>query len=93
MIKKCFKCNVTLESSISSDEDQELDEPTLNSIAFISHGNYGSTIFDPMDGSYLEIYVCDQCLVNFKNKVYHITRNPPIEQEPSIQTLSDYLDS
>lgn len=31
--------------------------------AFISHGHYGSTSFDPMDGSYLEINVCDVCLV------------------------------
>lgn len=31
-------------------------------ICFYSKGHYGSTVFDPMDGSYLEICVCDECL-------------------------------
>jgi hypothetical protein len=31
-------------------------------IAFYSKGHYGSTIFDPMDGSYLEIVACDECV-------------------------------
>ena len=30
--------------------------------AFISYGQYGSRLFDPMDGSYLEVNICDQCL-------------------------------
>lgn len=29
---------------------------------FTSHGQYGSTAFDPSDGQYLEINICDQCL-------------------------------
>src|SRR4051794_10900173 len=30
--------------------------------AFQSHGHYGSTIYDPMDGRYIEINICDPCL-------------------------------
>lgn len=30
--------------------------------AFQTPGHYGSTVFDPMDGSMLEIAVCDDCL-------------------------------
>lgn len=30
--------------------------------AFQTHGHYGSTVFDPMDKSLLEIAVCDDCL-------------------------------
>lgn len=30
--------------------------------AFMSYGHYGSTYFDPMDGSSIEINVCDDCL-------------------------------
>lgn len=30
--------------------------------AFQTRGHYGSTVFDPMDGSMLEIAVCDDCL-------------------------------
>lgn len=30
---------------------------------FYAHGNYGSTVFDPMNGAYsLGIRVCDECL-------------------------------
>lgn len=30
--------------------------------AFTSHGHYGSTAFDPMNGTFIEINVCDPCL-------------------------------
>lgn len=30
--------------------------------AFQSRGHYGSSAFDPMDGTYLEINICDPCL-------------------------------
>lgn len=36
--------------------------------AFTSRGHYGSTFFDPMDGSYIEINVCDECLVKAEAK-------------------------
>lgn len=29
---------------------------------FYSGGHYGSTFFDPMDGSYIELAICDGCL-------------------------------
>jgi hypothetical protein len=29
---------------------------------FRTHGHYGSTIYDPMDGHYLVINICDVCL-------------------------------
>lgn len=31
-------------------------------LAFSTHGHYGSGYFDPMDGSYLEIAICDECI-------------------------------
>jgi len=36
--------------------------------AFITRGHYGSTFFDPMDGSHIEINVCDECLVKAQAK-------------------------
>lgn len=30
--------------------------------AFHTSGHYGSGVFDPMDGTYLEIAICDNCL-------------------------------
>ncbi len=31
--------------------------------SFSSRGAYGSTVFDPMDGSHVEVNICDECLV------------------------------
>lgn len=36
--------------------------PTEDGTYFRTHGNYGSTVFDPMDGSYLDILICNPCL-------------------------------
>lgn len=36
-------------------------------VAFTALGNYGSTIFDPFDGSQLLIVICDNCLWDASN--------------------------
>ena len=61
----------------------------LNAVVFTTHGNYGSTVFDPMhpDGlETLEIHVCDDCLTRHAtHRVLHVRRSPqpPIyEREP-----------
>ena len=35
----------------------------LEGLSFHSYGHYGTTFFDPMDGSPIQIAVCDECLV------------------------------
>lgn len=32
-------------------------------LSFHTYGHYGSTFFDPMDGSAIQIAICDECLV------------------------------
>ena len=35
----------------------------MDAVAFSSHGNYGSKVWDPSSGSYsLRVYLCDTCL-------------------------------
>lgn len=41
---------------------QDVENQPEEGIACISHGNYGSTVFDPMDGTFLEFNICDECL-------------------------------
>lgn len=53
----CFCCNKKLTPALSEEENQP-----YNGTKFFSYGHYGSTYFDPMDGSCLEINICDQCL-------------------------------
>lgn len=34
----------------------------LDGLSFHSYGHYGTTFFDPMDGSCIQIAACDECL-------------------------------
>lgn len=53
----CIKCGATLTRVTSDYEGQPND-----GIMCTSYGNYGSTVFDPMDGSYLAFNICDPCV-------------------------------
>ena len=58
----CIVCKKTLtpvfaDYSTPSGYVQPNDANTLG-----SSGNYGSTVFDPLDGSYVIANVCDTCL-------------------------------
>ena len=37
-------------------------KPTTECTIWVTEGNYGSTIFDPMDNSFLAAKICDKCL-------------------------------
>lgn len=53
----CICCNRSVETAMEG-TTQPYAATSFNTI-----GHYGSTVFDPMDGSYLSINVCDDCLV------------------------------
>jgi hypothetical protein len=55
----CIVCNKALEPAM---EDADINQP-YGGLAFQSEGHYGSTVFDPMDDTYLEINICDECLL------------------------------
>lgn len=54
--------------------------------AFTTHGHYGSTIFDPMDGTYLELNVCDECLRGLQGtgKILHRRERKPVMCDGSL---------
>lgn len=52
----CLVCLKELENF-----DPKGNQP-LGGLEFQTHGHYGSTVFDPMDGTKLAINVCDECL-------------------------------
>lgn len=54
---RCIACGKTMGNI---QEDGTLQPK--GGLAFQTQGHYGSTVFDPMDGSLLEIAVCDDCL-------------------------------
>lgn len=53
----CIVCRTRLGNIM----DERGFQPDLG-LAFVTYGHYGSTVFDPMDGSFLEVAICDQCV-------------------------------
>ena len=40
-------------------------------VQFTSYGNFGSRVFDPMNGEQLVIHFCDDCLIDRKDIILH----------------------
>lgn len=63
MTLPCIVCKTSLRpvfdgvAGMVGDTNQPSD-----GLAFSTPGAYGSTVFDPMNGEYIEINVCDECL-------------------------------
>ena len=55
----CIVCDKPLRNAAPEEISQ--NQPS-GGTAFQSRGHYGSTVFDPMDGTYLEVNICDPCL-------------------------------
>lgn len=60
MIAPCVICGKEFESAG--------DSMPYKGTMFYSDGNYGSTVYDPMDGSYIRINLCDPCLIEAGSK-------------------------
>lgn len=54
----CVRCGVEMSNFMDGAKGYQPND----GLAFKTHGHYGSTYFDPMDSSYLEIAVCDKCI-------------------------------
>jgi len=52
-----------------------------NGLAFATSGHYGSAYFDPMDGSWLEVAICDGCIRDADDR--GVVRHWPERQQPS----------
>jgi hypothetical protein len=55
---RCIVCGVKPDSV----EQLDVNNQPYKATTFASHGHYGSTAYDPMDGSFIEVNVCDACL-------------------------------
>ena len=59
MTLPCIRCDAPLENALPEGLD---DNQPLDGCCFWTHGHYGCAVFDPLDGSKLEINICDPCL-------------------------------
>lgn len=94
----CIKCSKQLESVFKEHTFKDEAQPQpADGVFFRSRGNYGSTVWDPGGISrtydeYLEVIICDECLVAFKELILHVTtmpRRPTIEARPWKPILDD----
>lgn len=69
----CFKCGKELKPVCPDDSDR--NQP-YDGVTFSTSGQYGSTVFDEIDGSKLAINVCDDCLTLGKRDVLHVDGIP-----------------
>ena len=67
----CFKCQKQLENIT----ERVANQPD-GALEFISYGHYGSRAFDPMNGDFLIINICDDCLLEASEKGLVAHPNP-----------------
>lgn len=61
----CFVCDKELDNM----EYDNVEIHPMDGLHFRTYGHYGSAIFDPMNGSYLDIAICDKCVAERSEKV------------------------
>jgi len=62
MICKCFKCEKEMESACGPAWNGRWEMPN-GGVQFEGGWNFGSSLYDAMmDGIYVEIVICDECL-------------------------------
>jgi len=67
MKTNCMLCSIEVDNWDVYPEDKPKVHP-IGGTVFRTYGHYGSSVFDPMDASYLEVVVCDSCL---RSRLHH----------------------
>lgn len=72
----CIICEKEVENMTYEGGDPNGVHP-MDGTAFTSYGHYGSTVFDPMDGSTITLVICNGCLKGHKEEfLYHKEPHP-----------------
>lgn len=80
----CFVCGYFVKPHLPPSKDKNYGMMWGDGLFFRATGNFGSTIFDPMDDQFLEIIICDACVVDrqaslrhWANEFSHDPQGPP----------------
>lgn len=67
----CIACGKELDNLeyTTRSNGTKVEVHPMNGLHFRTYGHYGSTIFDPIDGTYLDIAICDVCIMKNLDKV------------------------
>ena len=60
----CVVCDKPLQNIMENNKGFQ----PMGGLAFATGGHFGTTKFDPMDGSMIELCICDECVEKAKNK-------------------------
>lgn len=78
----CIVCGAKLDPAFSrTTANAEPNQPS-EATSFHTGGHYGSTAFDPMDRTELEINVCDRCLIAAGHAGRVLLYGPPPSRPP-----------
>lgn len=67
----CIACGKELDNIeyTTRSNGTKVEVHPMDGLHFRTYGHYGSTIFDPIDGTYLDIAICDVCIMKNLDKV------------------------
>jgi hypothetical protein len=96
MKTNCIVCTTEVENWDEAYPEDSTAVHPIGATVFRTFGHYGSTVFDPMDASYLEIVVCDICLRDRLNHTYsgvhEGTKQKMDEKRAEMDEILDKLD-
>ena len=96
-MRKCIVCEKELEeedASFGARKNLLCWEIIYDGIILKSCGNYGSTEYDPFDdsvGEYLEVALCDKCLVS-KGHLIQRVQEVKKKEEALYETVEDFVE-
>jgi len=95
MKTNCIVCGTEVDNWDEAYSETPNTVHPIGGTKFRTYGHYGSTVFDPMDASYLEIVVCDSCLRDRLHRTYKGVneeyRSELDERSAAMGTLIDSL--
>lgn len=80
----CFACGKELRPAWESPDGEFPSTQAWDAVIFSSPGNFGSAVFDEMDGSRLRINICDACLVERAERTVLSKPNHSVPKPPPI---------
>lgn len=73
----CIGCGSSLRQ-MGLGQQRPYKEP-VDAVIFVASGNFGSRLFDPMNGTQLIAHICDQCLLDKADRL--LMYEPPYRQQ------------
>ena len=90
MKTNCIVCSIEVDNwDVVYPEDKPQVHP-IGGTLFRTYGHYGST-FDPMDASYLEVVVCNDCLKARTERTYSGVNELYRQELDALRAQSDAL--